>query len=139
MRALLDTCVVIDFLQHRTPFCVDSNSIFLAAANHHFSAFVTAKSLTDIYYLTHKYCHNNKQTCKILLDLLIIINVLDTTKMDCQMALLSDISDYEDAVMVETALRTDMDIIITRNEKDYAKSCVPVCTPAQFLSMLDAD
>ena len=33
MRVLLDTCVVVDFLQRREPFCDDAYAIFLAASS----------------------------------------------------------------------------------------------------------
>ena len=57
--------------------------------------------------------------------LLIPFDVLDTAGIDCRKALSSDISDFEDAVMTETALRANMDYIVTRNERDYIKSPVP--------------
>ena len=33
MRALIDTCVIVDALQIRNPFYADPQKIFLAAAN----------------------------------------------------------------------------------------------------------
>ena len=37
MRALIDTCVIIDALQNREPFAEDAQKIFLAVANKRFS------------------------------------------------------------------------------------------------------
>ena len=54
MKALIDTCVVIDFLQKREPFASTSKEIFFAAATDQFSGYITAKSATDIYYLMHR-------------------------------------------------------------------------------------
>ena len=48
MKALLDTCVVLDALQEREPFREDAQAIVLAAANRTFDGFLTAKSVTDI-------------------------------------------------------------------------------------------
>ena len=45
-------------------------------------------------------------------------------------------TDFEDAVMVETALRSKMDCIVTRNIKDYEKANIPVYEPADFLALL---
>ena len=53
MRAVIDTCVIVDALQSREPFCKDAQSIFLLCANRQFQGFLTAKAITDIYYLTH--------------------------------------------------------------------------------------
>jgi len=136
MRVLVDTCVVIDVLQHREPFWEDSYAAFLAIANHRAEGFLSAKSLTDIYYLTHRATHDDKETRKILSTLLIPFDLLDTAGMDCRKAISSDITDFEDAVMVESAVRAGMDCIMTRNLKDYEKSAVPVYSPTDFLQML---
>ena len=61
MKALIDTCVVMDFLQHREPFADDAKAIFRAAACEQFTGCITAKSATDIYYLTHRCTHNDKK------------------------------------------------------------------------------
>lgn len=51
--------------------------------------------------------------------------MLDTTSLDCRKAISSEIGDYEDAIMVETAIRSEMDCIVTRNVRDHAKSHEP--------------
>ncbi len=138
MRALLDTCVVIDVLQGREPFCENAQKIFLAAANNSFIGCITAKSATDIYYLTHHHTHDEKAARAVLSKLYTLFDVLDTAGMDCRRAVPSAIPDYEDAVMVETAARTESDCIVTRNVRDFQKSGVPVYTPETFLEKLEA-
>ena len=63
--------------------------------------------------------------------------MLDTTSLDCRKAISSEIGDYEDAIMVETAIGSEMDCIVTRNMKDYAKSSVKVCEPSALIKLLD--
>ena len=133
MRALIDTCVIIDALQNREPFAQEAQQIFLTIANKHATGYISAKSVLDIYYLTHRSTHSDESTRKILRTLLGLFDILDTTQLDCRQALSSDISDYEDAVMCETAKRCNVDCIVTRNQKDYAKSEVTVYSPAEFL------
>ncbi len=136
MRALIDTCIVIDALQNREPFCKEAQAIFLAVANKQFTGFLTAKSVTDIYYLTHRHTHSDKETRIVLSKLFSLFELLDTAGMDCRKAISSDISDYEDAVMVESALRANMDCIVTRNIKDYTKSQVSVYASIDFLEKI---
>lgn len=136
MRVLVDTYVVIDVLQHREPFWKDSYAAFLAIANCRAEGYLTAKSLTDIYYLTHRATHDDKETRKILSTLLIPFDLLDTAGMDCRRAISSDITDFEDAVMVESAVRAGMDCIMTRNLKDYERSVIPIYSPTDFLQMI---
>ena len=87
----------------------------------------------------HRLTHSDAETRKILSKLFTLFHLLDTTSLDCQKAITSEISDYEDAIMVETAIRSEMDCIVTRNEKDYTKSSVKVCEPSAFLELLEAE
>ncbi len=137
MKALIDTCIVIDALQNREPFSNDAKLIFLAAANHQFIGSITAKAVTDIYYLTHRHTHNDKASREILNKLFTLFDVIDTAGMDCRLAVNSSISDYEDAVMIETALRTKIDCIVTRNIKDFKNSAVQIYSPEEFLNRLE--
>lgn len=136
MKALMDTCIIIDALQNRQPFCEDAQKIFLLCANDEFEGFLTAKAITDIYYLTHWYLHNDKATREIIVKLCKLFGIVDTSSMDIINALSSEVSDFEDAVMIESAIRYGTDCIVTRNVKDYSKSSIPVFTPKEFISLL---
>ena len=48
------------------------------------------------------------------------------------MAITSDVADYEDAVMVETAIANKVDFILTRNIKDYKKAKIKVISPTEL-------
>ena len=139
MRALLDTCVIIDALQKREPFCENAQTIFLLSANRLFDGWISAKSVTDIYYLTHRQTHSDAETRNILSRLFVLFDILDTAGLDCRQAISSNVSDYKDAVMIETVRRTGMDCIVTRNEKDYAHADIPVYTPEAFIALLSSE
>ena len=137
MRAIVDTCVVVDALQSREPFCKDAERIFLLSADQKFLGYLTAKAMTDIYYLVHRITHNDKATRDILNKLCSLFGILDTTAADIYDALSSKISDFEDAVMTETAVRFKIDCIVTRNVKDYKNSAIPVYSPSEFIGLLE--
>ena len=139
MNDLIDTCIIIDALQSREPFNKDAEAVFLSVANRRCVGFLTANSVTDIYYLMHKALHSAEETKKVLGVLFSLFEILDTCGIDCRKALTSDISDYEDAVMIEAAARAEIDCIVTRNLKDYAGAPMPVYSPAQFVELLYAD
>ena len=139
MRVLVDTCVIIDALQSRATFAEAAQKIFIHSANKQFEGYITAKSVTDIYYLTHRLTHSDAETRKILSKLFTLFHLLDTTSLDCRKAISSEISDYEYAIMVETAIRSEMDCIVTRNVKDYTKSPIMVYEPTVFISVLEAE
>lgn len=139
MRAIIDTCIIVDALQSRAPFANDAQTIFLLAANEQYIGCITAKSVTDIYYLTHKLTHSDKETRLVLNKLFSLFEVVDTAGVDCLHALPSSISDFEDAVMVETAKRIEADCIITRNADDYKASSVKILSPKEFSQELQSE
>ena len=139
MNALIDTCIIIDALQSREPFSNDAETIFLSVANRRCVGFLTANSVTDIYFLMHKALHSTAETRKALGILFSLFEIIDTCGIDCRKALTSGVSDYEDAVMIETAARAEIDCIVTRNLKDYAGAPMPVYSPTHFIELLYAD
>lgn len=136
MKVLIDTCVVIDFLQKREPFAETAKSIFRAAALDQFLGYITAKAATDIYYLTHRFTHSDKESRHKLNQLLSLVGLLDTSAEDIFHAISSDVTDFEDAVMIETARRTQVDGIVTHNTKDYVKSQISVYDSDDFMKNL---
>ena len=91
MKALMDTCIIIDALQNRQPFCEDAQKIFLLCANDELEGFLTAKAITDIYYLTHRQLHNDKATREIIVKLCKLFSIVDTSSLDIINALSSEV------------------------------------------------
>jgi len=87
----------------------------------------------------HKALHSAADTKKALGILFSLFDIIDTCGIDCRKALASDTADYEDAVMIEAAIRADIDCIVTRNTRDYAAAPIPIYTPAEFLIFLSAE
>ncbi|MDO4747205.1 MAG: PIN domain-containing protein [Candidatus Saccharibacteria bacterium] len=131
MKVLIDTNVIIDGLQSRKGFLEDSGLVMLRA--YEYDGFIAASSMTDIFYLMNKFYHSKKKARDGLVELTKIFTVLDTTADDCKAALRSDMTDYEDAVMAETARREKMDAIVTRNKKDFKNTNVKVYSPVELL------
>ena len=137
MRAVIDTCVVIDALQSREPFCRDAQAVFLLCANGQFEGYLIAKSVTDIYYLTHRLLHDGVETRKVLKRLCALFGLLDTAALDIRRAVSSETGDFEDAVMIETAVRSQADCIVTRNKEDFVHSPIPAFDPSEFIALLN--
>lgn len=137
MRAVIDTCVILDYLQSREPFFDDALNIAIGCANREFEGYITANSLTDLYYIIHRHTHSSSESHKIIDKLTMIFGIADTLAEDCVNALHNGMTDYEDAVMAELAYRIGADCIVSRNTGDYHKSKVETIEPAEFLQRLD--
>ena len=136
MRILVDTNIIIDALTGREPFRESAEQIFLLAANQIADMYITASSATDIYYLVRKRLHNTEQSKNTMSKLYQLFGILDVTAKDCQDALVSDVKDYEDAVISCCAKRNQMDNIVTRNIRDYEKSKVKALLPDEFIKLV---
>ena len=53
-RVLLDTNVILDVLLEREPFVADAAKIWQAVIDKTIQGYVTATTLTNIYYIAHK-------------------------------------------------------------------------------------
>ena len=136
MKILVDTNVIIDALTGREPFRESAEQIFLFAANQIEDMYITATSATDIYYLIRKHLHNTEQSKNTMAKLYELFSILDVTAKDCQDALLTDMQDYEDAVISCCAKRNQIDYIVTRNIKDYEHAKVRALLPNAFINLV---
>lgn len=139
MKILVDTNIIIDALTSREPFRDDAEQIFMFVANRIEDMYITANSATDIYYLVRKHLHSTEQAKSVMSKLYELFYILDVTASDCKEALLTEMGDYEDAVISCCATRNHMDYIVTRNIKDYEKSKVQAVLPEVFLNIIIQD
>lgn len=80
--------------------------------------------------------HNTEQSKNTLSKLYQLFSILDVTAKDCQEALVSDVKDYEDAVISCCAKRNQMDCIVTRNIKNYERSKLKALLSDEFIKIV---
>lgn len=134
MNVIFDTNVVLDVLANRKPFASASAEAIMYAEQMGCTAAITANTVTDLYFLLRRHLSNAARAKALLLGAVQRIMVLDTTRELCLAAFKSPVSDFEDAVLVESALRWGADCIVTRNTADFAASPVAAITPEEFVS-----
>jgi predicted nucleic acid-binding protein len=66
-----------------------------------------------------------------------IFNITNINRVALEDALESNFKDYEDGVLYQSALHANLEAIITRNQKDFKESDLPVYSPTEFLNALD--
>ncbi|SMO34077.1 PIN domain-containing protein [Gracilimonas mengyeensis] len=134
-KVFLDTDVLIDFLIDREPFATYAAEIMSLADKGSIQVSVSALSINNIHYIIRKYL-SEKKTRDILGDLLAMIEILKVDKQDIQQALVSPFKDFEDAIQHSVATQEgELEVIITRNIKDYKKAAIQVFSPEQYLKL----
>ena len=87
-------------------------------------------------YILKKYSDEKELRAK-LLELTELVALIDVTKAQLKKALLSDFSDFEDALQIYNAESTGgMDYIVTRNLRDFKKSPTPAIAPDEMVEMI---
>ena len=84
MKVLIDTCVIVDVLQKRDPFYQAAMEILLAISNRKCTGVLTAKSITDIYYILRRGIHNEGEVRRLVRILFTLFEVEDTFSTDCE-------------------------------------------------------
>jgi predicted nucleic acid-binding protein len=136
MKVLLDTNVVLDAIVNREPFYHDAQNVIDLILDNKLEGYITANSVTDIYYIAKKHLNKNdlRNTMRSLFTIFAIIDVFGT---DCHKALDFPLDDYEDALLVVCGDRTKIDHIITR-DKEFLKNTkpsIPAISPSDFLRL----
>ena len=129
----IDTDVVLDFLLGREPISSFASIIFSLSEEKKIKAYISPLTISNSYYILRKIAGHAK-VVKNLQKLLLITNITSISKQDVALAVNSNFKDLEDALQHFSAIsHAKVDVIITRNIKDYKKSEVPVMSPETYL------
>ncbi len=132
-RLLVDTNIVIDLLSKREDFYKEAQELFTLADNNEVQLIVSALTFANTHYLLSK---SNKldDARKILIRFKSLVEVSALSDKIIELALVSDFKDFEDAIQYHTALENNAIMIITRNQKDFKNSKLPVMTAREYLT-----
>jgi len=134
-NVLIDTDVILDFFLDREPFSENAANILALCEKKLIIGYVTPVIISNVYYLLSQKAKQEKVIEKLKL-LLSILEILLIDKNSIVVALNSDFKDFEDALQNYAAeLNGEINLIITRNTKDYKKSELGVLSPEDFLKI----
>ncbi len=134
-KIFLDTNIILDFLGERDGFYKASAKILTLADQKKIQVYTSPSSISNAFYVLAKY-----ENAKIALEkirkfkLLCSMSVMDDEVVE--KAIHSDFKDFEDAMQYFSALASNCDGIITRNEKDFKNALIPVMNAESYLLSL---
>jgi predicted nucleic acid-binding protein len=136
VRVLVDTNIVLDFLLQREPFFRDAELLFQAIEAEQIIGYVTATTLTDIFYIARKQTRDMAQARQAVSEILTAMVICPIDRGVLESALDSGFSDFEDAVQIFAAVSQGLDIILTRDQKGFTDSPIPVLSIQKLLERL---
>jgi predicted nucleic acid-binding protein len=136
VRVLLDTNVILDFFLERDPFFQEANRVFEAIAADQLEGFVSASTVTDIFYICRKQTQSISEAQRIVARVLEILGICPVDRTSLETAIGAGIADFEDAVQLACAMQQQLDAVVTRNPQDFQTSDVPILTVNQLLTQL---
>ena len=131
-RLFLDTNIVIDLLGERAPFYESAAKIATLADKGKVQIIVSALTYSTVYYLLSRY-ENNELVKEKIRKLKVIAETSDLMDKIIDQGLSSKFADFEDALQYYSAVKTECNLLITRNGKDFKVSEIPVLTPDEYL------
>jgi predicted nucleic acid-binding protein len=134
-KLLVDTNIVIDLLSKREEFFQEAQELFTLADNRQVELFVSALTFANTHYLLSKY-QKLDDARKILIKFKVLVKVAHLDDKIVELALVSDFKDFEDAIQYNTALENGIDVIITRNKKDFKNSKLPIMNAREYLKKI---
>lgn len=132
-KVLIDTDVLLDFFFDRKPFAEYAAGVLHLCAEKEIKGYTTPVIISNVYYLLSKTAKHNS----IIEKMKQLLNIIDILKMDKKIvinALNSEFKDFEDALQNFSAMENgQINIILTRNLKDFKKSDLAILTPETYL------
>ena len=138
MKVLVDTNIILDFLLQREPFLQDAELLFAAIDVGQIVGYVTATTLTDIFYIARKHTSSIKQARQAIAEILTVMEVCSVERAILESALNSGFDDFEDAVQIFSAVAQNLDAIVTRDNRGFLNSPISVLSIQELLQQVEA-
>lgn len=134
IRLLVDTNIVIDLLSKRDEFYVEAAELFSLADKKEIALKISALTFANTHYILSKL-KSAIEARAILKKFKMLVELLNLDDKITELALSDDsFADFEDGLQYYTAQENEVNVIITRNKKDFKSSKLPVLTAKEFLA-----
>ncbi len=134
-KIFLDTNIIIDFLGERLDFYDAAAKIMTLADKKKIEVYTSPISIATAYYLLSKF-ENPKAGLEKIRKFKVLTSIATMNDEVVEKAINSDFKDFEDALQYFSAIASNCNLVITRNEKDFKNALIPVMSAESFLQSL---
>lgn len=132
IKLYIDSDIILDLLLKRYDYYNNAAELMTKIDKRKYKGYTTPLVIANIHYIMTKFGGKKKSIMNIR-KLRKIISILSIDEEIVDEALLSDNTDFEDAIQYITSEKNNIDFIITRNKGDFKKSKLPVLNADEFL------
>jgi predicted nucleic acid-binding protein len=131
---LIDTNIVIDLLAKRKEFYNDAAELFSLSDRKELKLAISSLTFANTNYILSKL-KSAKEARAILRKFKVLVEIVSLDDKITELALSDEaFPDFEDGLQYYSAIENQVDIIISRNKKDFKNSKLPVLTAKEFLA-----
>ncbi len=135
-RLLIDTNIVIDLLSKRKDFYYEAAALFSLADKQLLILTVSSLTFANTNHILSKV-KSYKESRTILRKFKVLVETLSLDDKITELALNDEkFKDFEEGLQYYSAIENQIDIIITRNQKDFKASKIPVMTAKEYLAKI---
>ena len=140
-KLLLDTDIVVDFLNERDPFYEQARLLMICGRVGEFELWVSSSQVTDLIYILSNGGGKDElpEVLQRLRELRTFVNVFATSDREVDLMLAAAWKDPEDCLLAEVALALGADAVVTRNQKDFPEGLVRVVDCDEFFAWMRED
>jgi len=135
MKILFDTNIILDVLLLRKPYYTSATFLLSEVEQGNIEGYLCPTTITTIGCLVSKVKGAN-QAKRLMKNLLNIFNLTELSKSVFETACSHKISDFEDAVLHESARLSNIEGIVTRNIKDFKYASLKVFDPEELIGII---
>ncbi len=133
-RILVDTNIVIDLLAKRQEFYNEAAELFSLSDKKKISILISSLTVANTNYILSKLTSPNEAK-EILRKFKVLVNIINLDDKIIDLALSDDdFPDFEDGLQYYSAIENNVDVILTRNKKDFRNSKIPILTAKEYLA-----
>ncbi len=131
-KIFIDSDIILDLLCQRQPFYNFAAEVFTLGDEKKIELVTSSLVFANVYYILRKILGIEKAK-ELLRKLRLIINIISVEEKSVDLALNSRFSDFEDGLQYFTARENNINILLTRNIKDYKEKDLIIQTPEIYL------
>lgn len=137
MKILFGTDVVLDLMLDRRPHATSAIKLVSAVENKLLQGYLCATTMTKIDCLITKSA--GKYASRLAIDnLLEIFQIAEVNHDVLKSAMELDYTDFEDAVLFQSGIQSQMNGLVTHRIDDFKFATLPIYTPEQLQEMVDS-